>query len=121
MPNFIRVDRRHREQGFTFPTVIQGVPKMRCQTLQADREHQSEELLPRSFYLFRAYKKSCEQSQIFTFARKIFLCFVVLLKKFSKQKNKFLQKFSIHALKVSLKKVTACDSAQTGPHIHIFF
>ena len=30
---------------------------MLCQTLQADREHQSEQLLPRSFYVFRAYKK----------------------------------------------------------------
>ena len=41
------------------------------QTLQADRRHQSEQSLPRSFYLFRAHKKVgkiansyiCEENQ----------------------------------------------------------
>ena len=47
---------------------------MWCKTTQADRGHQSEQLLPRSFYLFPAYKKV---------AKKHLLCFVELLNKFT--------------------------------------
>ena len=95
---------------------------MWCKTLQANKGHQSEQLLPCPFYLFRAYKKVAKNSK-FLHLRKNIVVFCCTTKEVFKTKykscspilflvlkKKFLQNFLTCFEKVSLKNIIPLKS-----------